>query len=352
MFDIILALVGTLVVVAGVAAIVKGSFTYEDYGHREKTVPIRAGGIAAVVLGVILVVFSTMYTQDTGEAVVVKNFGGGISGDVDSTSGVGFKAPWDTPIRFDVRNQKVEMFTNRDKSGDVTSEGDDGAEISAPTKEGTNVGVSVTVGYSIRPECVEDLYREYRSDSNLRDRVIEPGLRDAARIATSDYSVFAVKQRRANVATDILAGLEERWSDECIEVNDVNLGNLQLDPATEEALVRINESQAAVEEARSDFAAAQVRAETVKVNAQASADADQITRCGATTTTETVDVAGEPTEVEVVVPVPIDRCRNLLNPQVILNNYIDALRDIGEQGNLVVVDEDINSILDITQPQG
>lgn len=350
MLDILLALMGVILGVGGVGAAIKGTFTYTQVNYRgesigERTVPIRAGGIAAVVLGGLFVLLSSMYTQDTGEAVVIKSAGGGVA-NIDTTPGFGFTAPWNSRISFDVRNQKIEMFSNKD------GDGDDGAAISSPTREGTNVGVSITIRYSIRPDCVEDLYREYKSNDNLRDRALEPGLRDATRVATANYSVFSVKQRRADVVTDIIDDLEARWEDLCVTVDDVNLGDLKLDQTTEDALVRINESQAAVEEARSDFEAAQVRAETVKVNAQASADADQITRCGATTTTEVREVAGEETEVEVVTPVPIRECRNLLNEQVILNNYIDALEEIGAAGNLIVVDSDVQSILDITQPQG
>ena len=103
-----------------------------------------------------------------------------------------------------------------------------------------------------------------------------------------------------------------------------------------------------MQEAQADLEAANVRHETVKVNALAAADQDQITRCGATTTIETEEVAGVETEVVKVTPKPLAQCGNLLNDQVILNNYIEALRKIGEDGNLIVVDSDVQSILDLS----
>lgn len=362
MFDIITFILGVLAGVGGIVLAVKGSITlkgwgteYDHNGNRvdvDETYRVRIPALIATLAGGLLILISMVYTQDTGEAVVVKSFGGGVA-DTDSTAGIGFTAPWNSRIGFDVRNQKIEMFTNRDKDGDVESEGDDGAEIQAPTKEGTNVGVSVTIRFSVRPDCVRDLYTEFKSNDNFKDRALKPDLRDVVRVETAKYSVFSIKQRRADVSAGIIDELAKQWEDDlCVTIDDVNLGNLQLDSDTEAKLVEINAHQADVESARSDLQAAEVRAETVKVNAQATADADQITRCGATTRTEVQEVAGEETEVEVVVPVAIDKCQNRLNEQVLVNNYIDALRDMAEDGNLVVVDSNINSIMNLPAAAG
>lgn len=353
MFMFIVAVV--LAFAAGVA-IVWGKYTWtasDGYNPRtgayDKTTQsfnLRLYvGLPLFGLAALCALLTCLYKQDPGDVVVVKGAGGNIVR-VDDTPGMGFKMPWQSATGFDITNQKVEMFSN--DGGD----GDDGAAISSPVEEGTNVDVSITVGFSQRSECVREIVRNYRNENGMRERALRPGVRSEVRKATARYSAFNIKQSRGELETDIATALNERWQDDiCAEVESIDLGNLTLDSTTEDALSRVTEQQAAVEEARADFQAAEVRAETVKVNAQASADADQITRCGATTTTETREVAGKDTEVEVVVPVPIDRCRNLLNEQVILQNYIEALRKIGEQGNLVVVDSDVRSILDLG-PQG
>lgn len=360
MFDIFTCILGVLAGAGGIALAIKGSITikdwgteYDNHGRRvdvDKTYGVRIPALIATLAGGVLILLSTVYTQDTGEAVVVKSAGGGIAS-TDSTAGIGFTAPWNSRISFDVRNQKIEMFTNRGKDGD--DQGDDGAEIQAPTQEGTNVGVSITIRFSVRPDCVRELYTEFKSNDNFKDRALKPGLRDAVRVQTAKYSAFNIKQRRADLSAGIVDDLAKRWEDDlCVTIDDVNLGNLQLDSDTEAKLVEINAHQADVESARADLQAAEVRAETVKVNAQATADADQITRCGATTRTETQEVAGEETKVEVVVPVAIDKCQNRLNSQVLVNNYIDALQKMAEDGNLVVVDSNINSIMNLPAAAG
>lgn len=359
MFDIFTLFLGVLAGVGGVVLFIKRSVTIsswgEDYDSRGRriTVPrtfkLRGLGIGTAALGGLLVLVSGIYTQDTGEAVVLKGPGGNIVG-TDTTAGFGVTAPWNRRIGFDVRNQKIEMFTVREDG--KTTHGEDGAAIQAPVKEGTNVGVSVTIRFSIDPSCVRDLYRQYKSNDNLRQRALLPGLRDVVRVATADYSAFSVKQHRADLSGDINDLLTKRWQDLCITLDDINLGNLQLDKDTEGKLVEINAHQADVESARADLEAAEVHAQTVKVNAQASADADQITRCGATTRTETQEVAGEKTQVQVVVPVPIDKCQNRLNEQVLVNNYIEALRAIAANGNSMFIDSNINSILGLPNNPG
>lgn len=357
MFDIITFILGVLAGAAGITLAVKGSVTlkgwgteYDERGRRvyvDRTYRVRIPALITTAAGGLLVLISTYYGQDPGEAIVIKSFAGSVQ-NVDSTQGAGFTAPWNSRISFDVRNQRIEMYTNRDRDGNVESEGDDGSEISAPTEEGTNVGVSVTIRYSIRPDCVEDIYREYKSESNLRDRALKPGLRDEVRVATAAYSVFEVKQRRADLSADLVAALDERWNEDlCVEVDDVDFGNIQLDETTEEVLTTINQRQGEVEASRADLERAQIDAEVTKTEAQAEQAADQIIRCGATVTTETQEINGVETEIDIVTPVPVSRCQNQLNPQVLTNNYIEALQGIGEDGNLVVVDGDINAIIEM-----
>jgi len=363
LFDIITFVLGVLAGLGGIVLAIKGSITLKDWGTEindrgrrvdvDRTYRMRIPGVITAAAGGLLVLISTYYGQDPGEAIVLKSFAGSIQ-NVDSTQGASFTAPWNSRISFDVRNQRIEMFTNRDRDGNVENEGDDGSEISAPTEEGTNVGVSITIRYSIRPNCVEDIYKEYKSESNLRDRALKPGLRDEVRVATAEYSVFEIKQRRADLSADLVAALDERWNEKlCVEIDDVDFGNIQLDETTEGVLTEINERQGQVEASRADLERAQIDAEVTKTEAQAEQAADQIIRCGATVETETQEINGVETEIDVVTPVPVDRCQNQLNPQVLTNNYIEALETIGADGNLVVVDGDINAIIDmIRQAEG
>lgn len=327
-----LLVLGVLVALVAATLIVIGPQKIDEGTRDELTIPLRGIGVGLAFFAGLLFLTSAVYTQDPGEAILIRSAGGSVI-QVDTSSGFGLTAPWNKTTKFDVRNQRIEMFTNGG------GEGDDGAAISSPTKEGTNVGVSITARYSIRPDCVESIYNQYRSEGNLRDRALKPGLRDEVRIATAKYSAFEIKQRRGELTTDIVAALTERWdTDElCISVDDVDLGDLRLDEQTEAALTRINERQADVEAARADLDRARVEAEVTKTEAQASADADQIVRCGAKVTSEVREVAGQQTEVAVITPKTGAECENRLNEQVLVQNYIEALERMAEKGNLIVV---------------
>lgn len=338
-----LFVVGVVLGLCGVVALFVGDVEYTGgrssnggtfHSRRYVAAPL-------LLLAGLLMLGSSVYTQSPGDAVVIKGAGNNIVR-VDTTAGFGLTAPWNKRVTFDITNQKIEMFSN--KGGD----GDDGAAISAPVEEGTNVDVSVTVGFSQRAACVDDIVEKYRNESNMRERALRPGLRSEVRKATARYSAFEIKQRRGELESDVLKALNERWGDDiCAEVESIDLGDLKLDETTEAALSQVTEAQAAVQRAQASLEAANVHRDEVKVNALASAEQDQITRCGATTEIVTEEVAGVPTDVVKVTPVPLSRCQNLLNEQVITNNYIEALRKIGESGNLIVVSDDVRSILNL-----
>lgn len=341
-----------LVIVAGVM-LVASFIKWKDYRNEELEygAPLRLGSFLVFGVAGLFVLFGSVYSQDPGEVIVIKGASGSIN-NVDTSSGFGFSAPWNRKISFDVRNQRIEMFSN------AGGEGEDGAAISAPLENGSNVGVSITVTYNIDPDedTIKDIYREFRSQDNLVNLRLKPDLRDEVRVATAEFNAFEVKQNRATVAADVRTALEEAWAEFGITVNDVNLGDLKLDDQTEEALRRVNERQAEAEAARADLERAQIDAERTKTEALAQQAADQIVRCGATVTTETRTVAGQETEVQVVTPVPVENCQNLLNEQVIAVKYIDALREMSENGNVIVLPSgaDVSSLLNLPQlqPQG
>ena len=85
-------------------------------------------------------------------------------------------------------------------------------------------------------------------------------------------------------------------------------------------------SLANAEAAKADLQTALAKAEITKTEAQATSDADQIIRCGATSTQVNEVINGKDVTAVKVVPVPSDRCQNRLNEQVLMSKYIDMLR--------------------------
>jgi regulator of protease activity HflC (stomatin/prohibitin superfamily) len=334
------------VVLVAAGLVVASFFSYVDYhGAKKPLTSLRLIAAPVLFVGALFTVLGGLYSQDPGEVVVVKGPGGNIVR-TDDSAGWGFTVPWNSRIGFNIRNQRIEMTT--DEGGN----GADGPHIPSPLKNGSNADVSAVVVYSIQPSGVEDIYREQKGQDQLVENVLKPDIWTAVRDVTAEYEPFAVKQRRAEITTEVLEILTDKWEKIGVTVNDVNIGAVVLDQGTEEALTALNERQVQAEAARADLERAQIDAQTTKTEAQAQADADQIIRCGASIKTETQEVAGQETEVVVVSPKVGAACENRLNEQVLISKYIDALRAIGEQGNMIVVPQgtDISAFLNQAQP--
>ena len=254
-----------------------------DLGDR--TIASVVAGVAALI-AIVSLLSSVIYTQDPGEAIVIRSASGNIAR-IDINPGFGLKAPWSTKVDFDVRNQRIEMYKN------ASGVGPDGASIELGLKGGASASTSVVVRYSIRPESVGNIYREFKKADNLIERELKPAVRDAVRDAASGYEAFSIKENRSKVATDVEKILSERWEKYGINVEGVDLGNIDLDKATEAAIQKVNVSRQRVETARNELDASRISAEKTKVDAQAQADADQIVRCGATVAVSEETVAGK-----------------------------------------------------------
>ena len=194
-----------------------------DTGYPAKKLALIPLGISVLML-----MAGSFYTQDPGEAVVVKSISGSVV-NVDTTSGFGFKLPWTSKVSFDIRNQRIEMFTN------AGGQGDDGAAINCPLAGSSNASVSITVRYSITGSDVDTIYDVYRTQDNLRTNVLKPTVRDETRNACAKYTPFQVKEKRAALALDVEEFLTERWEKLGVIVDGVDLGDISLDKGTEEA---------------------------------------------------------------------------------------------------------------------
>ncbi len=326
-------LIGALAIIGVVlfAAAAKAGRT-SALNSSKSHVPLKLtlSGVACLITAALILGFTSYYTQDPGEAVVVKSFTGSVVGQT-TESGLHFTAPWNSTESFDIRNQKLEMYSN------AGGEGADGSALSVPLKGGANASVSITVIYSIEPNSVTSIYEKFKTQEGLRSNALKASLRDVVRNLTSSYAPLEIKEQRTKLGNDIQTTLSEDWKQYGVTIDQVNLGDITLDPATEQAISGVIAAQQEVEKSRAGLEKAEIDAEVTKTDAQAQADADQIIRCGANVTYESRKINGVDTNVAVVTPKSNAECENRLNPQVLLTKYFDTLRQIGEKGNMVVI---------------
>ncbi len=341
MLVIVLWALGVLTVILSAASLMrirvkstKGEDVEYTRSDREYIRAARTGWRVALGIGVGLLVvpsiIGSLYSQGEGSAMVRVSVTGQVTG-VTTTAGLHMKAPWDSVSAYNIRNQKIEMFSNDGGSGV------NGAAISAPLDGGANASVSITVLYSINPGEVERIYKNFGTQDELLANALQPSLRDIVRKKSAEYAPLAIKQERATLGNDILDTLNADWSRYGVVLEEVNLGDISLDGSTEAAISAVITAQQRVEQARAELEQAQITAETTKTEAQAAADADQIIRCGATITSDVQIINGKETTVKVVTPKTNEECENRLNEQVLTTRWYETLQGIGANGNIVVV---------------
>lgn len=326
----IVFILGILFLLCAIGAGIYFLFNFKSESDYTKDSAYFAGivGVVLLTLAIGCTIFASAYKQDPGESIVIQSAGGKVLS-VDETSGFGLTAPWNKTISFNVRNQKLSFHSGKDASDAV---------IKAPLKGSSNADVSITVTYSINGECVGDVFNKYRTQERLEQDVLIPGIRDVVRLNTARFEPLNVKEQRGTLSNDVLENLKTKFEKQCVTINNVDLGDISLDPDTEDAIVKRNERQIEVESAAADLEKAQIQAETKKVAAKADADSDQILRCGATVTPVTRTVDGKEIQGTDVTPLSGAACENRLTPQVIEIKRLEALQAIGEKGNLIITD--------------
>jgi|GEM_PF-3445391 len=301
----------------------------------------RTGVLVAVgsVVGVVVVwLIGSIYTQDPGQAKLVRSFTGAVSG-VSQEAGLHMKKPWESTETFNIRNQSVEMFTIKDGEGNVLEHGRDGAELTVPVRGGATAYVSMTVIFSIRPDAVENIYNEFKDQAGLMENAIKPKVRAVSRDVGPRFTPIQIKEERDRYASEVLVKLQEALDEKGVVIDQVNIGSISLDSKTEAAISEVVTNQQKVQSAAALFEEAKILADTKRVQAQGDADADQIIRCGATTEPVQKDINGDGKldEVLVVTPKPNDQCENRLNDQVLTTKWYEALKDAATKGNMIVI---------------
>ena len=220
-------IIGLLVVAAGWVAvgITKRSFI---------------GAIASVV-GLLIILSSSVYTQDVGEALVVKNADGTIARE-DITAGMDMKFPWQDTISFDIKGQQA-LFK---LDGKATTDGEqvDGPTITVTGTDKVPVDVDIAIRYSIQPDRVSEIYTIYKTEENLFQRLISQDIKSVVKDSANGFTVDTLIADRANFSKKIEDSLKTRWEAQGIFVDSLSLLTVR---APQSIIDRINGSQAALQ---------------------------------------------------------------------------------------------------------
>lgn len=300
--------IAVVILVVSLLAIGYGVFTKEG-------LPVIAGALGALV-AIGLGIMSCMYSQEQSEAKVIKSVSGEVTA-VDTTQGFGFKSPLDSIITFDIRDQQA-LYKG---DGNPTTEGEsvNGPQITIQDKDKVSADVDIAIGYSIDPDKVGEIYSNYSSQENFVARKIDQDMRSVVRNSFSAYTTAGVLENRAKLETDIGKALSERWKDSGIIVTNTALQGIRYPEATQNGFTQAQESATNLKRAQEDLKVKEAEGAQRKATAQADAEVRRINAEAEAKANETLNKS--------------------LTDSVLQKQYIDALKDIGKDGNLVVVPE-------------
>jgi regulator of protease activity HflC (stomatin/prohibitin superfamily) len=302
----ILAILAAVIAVASIIASRRARVSGPE-GKPQKTGRIAVGVAAAfAVIAIVLLVSSTVYAQDPGEAKVLKSWSGSVEGQ-DTTEGYSVKAPWVDAIDYDIRNQQAAYIgTGQD---DFNGKEPNGPQITVQDKDGVSANVDVAVRYSIRPDRVTDVYRQYGPQENFRARLIDQDIRSVVRNAPSQYTTIEVLTRRGDVEKAIATDLTARWESQGVQVESVALQEIRYPDDVKQKYADAQNARTEIVKAQAELEAAQISAQQKVVQAQAEADANS-------------------------------KLAASLTDPILRQRYLDTLKELAAAGNLVVVPAD------------
>lgn len=310
---VVLAIAG--LVLAGVLRARGRATTSEPTGSSGRPARlVTLGSAGALALGLIFAALSSFYAQDTGDASVIVSWTGDILGQ-EVAPGLHVKAPWSSVETFNVRNQQV-VFAGKRATTDYTGGSALGPDITVQDADGVASDIDIAVRYSIRPDQVTTIYRQFRDETNFVSQFVTQDIRSTVRNAPNQFTTLELITKRVEVNSAIQTALETRWKGTGVTVDSVSLQQITPPASVTQAYADAQNAQIKVTTEQNNLKAAQVSAQQQVVQAQAKAKANETLNRSLTT-------------------------------NVLKQNYIDTLAKLSASGNVVVVPQGFGGIINV-----
>ena len=271
---------------------------------EEQEKAIRKGIISAILVVIaVFLVLSSIYGQDAGEVVVLRSIGGNLTGYTEEP-GFHIKAPWQTAIRYDVRNNLINLYRDAEYSYDGGAA--EGACVTINDKGGASADIDLQVVYSLDADAAMQLYIDYGTQSHFTETVIQNDVRATAREVAGKYDTITMLTNRGEFTKGIREALSKKWDAIGLDVEQVSVQDVRYDKTITDRYAEAQAAEVAKAKALNDQETAKVQAETKRIEAEGEAAANKVLSESLTT-------------------------------EVVQQHYIDALISIGKNGNLVVV---------------
>lgn len=286
------------------------------YDDDIKVSPFAVVGVITLVVAVVFA-FTGFYTQDAGEVVVLRNWSGELAGYTEE-AGFHLKAPWQKAIRYDVRNNLVNLYREAEYSYDGGAA--EGACVTINDKGGASADIDLQVVYSLDADAAMQLYIDYGTQKHFTETVIQNDVRATAREVAGRYDTMTMLTNRGEFTKGLRDALAAKWEKLGLDVEQVSIQDVRYPKTITSKYAEAQAAEVAKAQALNEQETAKVKAETKRIEAEGEAAANRV-------------------------------LSDSLTPEVVQQHYIDALVTIGENGNLVVVPEGSQPIVQTTSKQ-
>lgn len=280
-----------------------GVFVIRAKQDEESKLPVVIPGVI-LALSLVLVGGQCIYTQDIGEAIVLRNFGGSLAG-YTADAGIHLKAPWQDTLDWDIRNRLINFYRDAEYTYDNGSY--NGATVTINDSSGTKADCDVQVIYSINPDAVEQLYADYGTQEAYVSSYVSNDVRQTARDCAGQFTTIQLLTDKEAFAKSIQDTLSERWAESGVVVESVSVQDIRYADSITDAYAAAQSAQVEQTAATNRQETARIEAETKSIEAQGEADANRIL-------TES------------------------LTSEVLQQQYIEALKEAAVNDNLIITD--------------
>jgi regulator of protease activity HflC (stomatin/prohibitin superfamily) len=306
MFLFIIAIISLIIAIALLPFIfkklVKEDFKYNDDYQRAQTVKFVAKVISAFfgVLFLVMLLLSSIFTQDAGEVKVIKNLGGSLAG-YSSDAGFHFKAPWQDIVSYDTRNNVISYVGKG--SEDYNGGSANGPQVTINDESGATANIDIQVNYSLEPSAALDLYRDYGKQENFVKSVVAVDVRSIPREQSGKFDTLSMLTKRGDYTDTLEKALKTKWAKLGLNISQVSVQEVRYSKDITNKYAEAQAAEIDKQKAINEQNVAKTEAETKKIEAQGEADANDV-------------------------------LSKSLNDQVLTQKYIDALKNAK---NLTVV---------------
>ena len=190
--------------------------------------------------------------------------------------GLYFKLPFVEHIKkLDVRTRTI----NYDKNG---NEGDweDKSALAGASKDLQDVVIGVVVNYHLDGTKAEQIYNQYRTNSNFEANVIEPIIRETVKSDSAQYTAEELVTKRIEFSDKVSSLLTDRFLNKDAVLDRFSITNFEFSKAfsqaieakvtaTQNAEAAKNKLEQVKYEAQQQVEQAKAQAEAIRIQAQA-----------------------------------------------------------------------------------